>query len=191
MIVLLTSDDIKFIFEDLVDFFPSEYTALKRLQEGKRNFPQVVVNLLEDKEIYYRGVGNFLDAENSVQGYMTLNHIVLDIYTKDTDDDSFYTSGNKSGDVEAREKIQELRERISTNWQASMDGTILQPIIVNKLSGIFTAKREHRYQLIVKLITPVTWTKTDETVYASYFGCILKEDTTEYVEYIDTRVIEE
>lgn len=188
---MLTSDDIKFIFSDLEDFFPSEYIALKRLQEGKRNFPQVVVNLLEDKEIYYRGVGNFLDAPNNIQGYMTLNHIVVDIYTKDTDDDSFYTSGNKSGDQEAREKIQNLRERISKNWQSSMDGTILQPIIINRLSGILTGKREHRYQLIVKLITPVTWDKTDYTVFASYFACILKEDTTEYIEYIDTRVIEE
>lgn len=176
---MLTFEDVDAIVDDLRSFFPSEYQEKRFNTKGERDYPYILLNFLEDMQVYFRPLGNIVSFNKDIYGDVRLTVLAIDICTKDLFN-TFYTSGYSSGKSEVRHQTGKLTEHISKEWQDLLKADLKHPIKAQNLSGILTATNEYRIQIRVNLIHENYYHKESDIVYAEAFELYLEEDLTKY-----------
>jgi hypothetical protein len=136
---LLTFKNVENIVNDLREFFPDEYQTKRFNTKGEREYPYVLLTLMEDTELYFVPLGYIFDYNEDTYGCVSVTLLLIDICTKDLLGSDKYSSGRNTGDSEVRYQVSKLREHISINWNSLLDRTeIKQPLNIQRLSGILT-----------------------------------------------------
>jgi hypothetical protein len=80
---LLTFKNVENIVNDLREFFPDEYQTKRFNTKGEREYPYVLLTLMEDTELYFVPLGYIFDYNEDTYGCVSVTLLLIDICTKD------------------------------------------------------------------------------------------------------------